>query len=81
MLWVMPEKELEPHVISHFAAISACEKGEQWEKVLVLLWEKLRTEANVISYSAAISACEQGEQWEKVLALLREKLRTISSRM
>ena len=30
LLWEMPEKQLEMHVISYSATICACEKGEQW---------------------------------------------------
>ena len=58
----MPEKQLEPHVISYSAATSACEKGEQWPKDLALLREmpEKQIEPHVISYSAAISACEKG---------------------
>ena len=63
---------LERNVISYNAAISACEKGSQWQEALELLAEMQAQglEPNVISYSAAISACEKGEQWEKSLFLL-----------
>ncbi|CAK0834544.1 unnamed protein product, partial [Prorocentrum cordatum] len=56
------------------AGISACEKGEQWQRALALLsemWEA-KLEPDVISYSAGISACEKGEQWQRALALLSE---------
>ena len=60
MIW----QELAPNVISYNAAISACEKGQRWEKALQLVregvWQGLAP--NVISYSAAISACEKGQQ-------------------
>ncbi|CAK0809448.1 unnamed protein product [Prorocentrum cordatum] len=70
----MWEAKLEPDVISYSAGISACEKGEQWQRALALLsemWEA-KLEPNVISYSAGISACEKGEQWQRALALLSE---------
>ncbi|CAK0891727.1 unnamed protein product [Prorocentrum cordatum] len=60
--------------LSYSAGISACEKGEQWQRALALLsemWEA-KLEPNVISYSAGISACEKGEQWQAALALLSE---------
>ena len=61
-------------MISYNAAISACEKGSQWEKALGLLQEMTSSgiKPNVISYNAAISACEKGSQWEKALGLLQE---------
>ncbi|CAK0818311.1 unnamed protein product, partial [Prorocentrum cordatum] len=60
--------------LSYNAGISACEKGEQWQRALALLsemWEA-KLEPNVISYSAGISACEKGEQWQRALGLLSE---------
>ena len=59
-------------MIGYSAVISACEKGEQWEKALALLREipKKRPNPEVITCSAVISACEKGEQWEKALALM-----------
>ena len=73
MLWEMPEKQLEPHVISHSAAISACEKGEQWQKALALLWEmpEKQLESDVICYSMAIRTCGKGGWWREALGLLR----------
>ncbi|CAK0832933.1 unnamed protein product [Prorocentrum cordatum] len=71
----MREAKLEPSsTVSYSAGISACEKGEQWQRALALLsemWEA-KLEPDVISYSAGISACEKGEQWQRALALLSE---------
>ena len=61
-------------LVSYNAGISACEKGEQWQRALALLsevWEA-KLEPDVISYNAGISACEKGEQWQRALALLSE---------
>ena len=54
------------------AAISACEKGEQWQQALCLLAVMQETDLvpDVITYSAAISACEKGEQLQQALGLL-----------
>jgi pentatricopeptide repeat protein len=63
-----------PNVISFSAAISACEKGGQWQRALALL-DEMRAKGvapDVISFSAAISACEKGGQWQRALALLEE---------
>ncbi|CAK0881598.1 unnamed protein product, partial [Prorocentrum cordatum] len=70
----MRKAKLEPYLISYNAGISACEKGEQWQRALTLLSEmrEAKLEPNVISYSAGISACEKGEQWQRALALLSE---------
>ncbi|CAE8673214.1 unnamed protein product, partial [Polarella glacialis] len=55
------------------AAISACEKGGQWQFALDLLGNMPRTKLlpDVISCSAAISACEKANQWLIALNLLR----------
>ncbi len=67
----MREAGLVPNVITYNAAISACEKGEQWQKALGIL--AVMPEAglvpNVITYNAAISACEKGQQWQQALGL------------
>ena len=65
----MRSSQLEPNVISYNSAISACEKGQQWEQALRLLLEmrSSRLEPNVISYNSAISACSKGQQWEQAL--------------
>ncbi|CAK0893392.1 unnamed protein product [Prorocentrum cordatum] len=39
LLSEMREAKLEPDVISYSAGISACEKGEQWQRALALLSE------------------------------------------
>merc|ERR1712232_1120983 len=59
---------------TYSAAISACEKGRQWELALKLLGEmqEAGVTPNVITYSSAISACEKGRQWELALKLLGE---------
>ena len=51
-----------PNIVNFGAAISACEKGGQWEEALKLL-EEAQTrgvEPNVKTFSAVISACEKG---------------------
>ena len=54
----MRDSGMTANVISFSAAISACEKGEQWEQALALLHKMHETSraSNVISLSAAISA-------------------------
>ncbi|CAK0803792.1 unnamed protein product [Prorocentrum cordatum] len=68
----MLEAKLEPTVISYSAGISACEKGEQWERALSLLSEMREgtVEPTVISYTAGIIACEKGKQWQRAVSLL-----------
>ena len=42
MLLEMVHQSLTPNVVSWSAAISACEKGKQWEGALGLLQEMVR---------------------------------------
>ena len=53
-------------VISFSAAISACEKGGQWQRAMCVLDDMLKAgvTGNVISLNAAISACGKGGQWQ-----------------
>ena len=57
-------------MISYSAAISACEKGGQWQGALQLFHEisSAKLPPYVIGYNATISAFEKGRQWQ--LALL-----------
>ena len=62
---------VQRNTITYSAAISACEKGEQWQQALEL-FERMRGECvqrNTITYSAAISACGKGGQWQQALVL------------
>jgi len=62
----------EANVISFSAAISACEKGQQWEQALQLLetmlW--LGVEANIITFNAVLSALEKAALWRLALDFL-----------
>eukprot|EP00439_Symbiodinium_sp_Y106_P085581 s278_g29.t1 len=60
--------------ITYNAAISACEKSQEWQQALILLGqaERQRMQLGIISYNAAISACDKGGQWELALHLLYE---------
>ncbi|CAK0858992.1 unnamed protein product [Prorocentrum cordatum] len=59
---------------TYSAGISACEKGEQWQRALTLLREmcEAKVESNVISYGAGITACEKGRQWQHAVSLLHD---------
>jgi pentatricopeptide repeat protein len=61
-----------PDKITYNAAISACEKGGQWQQALNLLslMPEAKVVPNEITYNAAISACEKGGQWQLALNLL-----------
>ncbi|CAK0906883.1 unnamed protein product [Prorocentrum cordatum] len=61
--------------LSYCAGISACRKGEQWQRALALLsemWE-VRLEPDLwIFLGFTLSACGKGGQWQPALALLSE---------
>ncbi|CAK0859317.1 unnamed protein product [Prorocentrum cordatum] len=57
----MLEVGVEPNVVSFSAGISACEKGEQWQRALVLLremWEA-KLEPDAISSSIQLQCWDQ----------------------
>ena len=63
---------VEQFLISHNSAISACEKGAEWQRALGLLATlgHAAVERNTISYNSAITACERGAEWQRALGLL-----------
>ena len=71
---------MTPDVITFSAAISACEKGGQWQRALALLDEMraARVTPDVITFSAAISACARASQPDQAMRLWSE-VRTSSS--
>ena len=72
---------LLPNVYTYSAAVSAYEKGCQWQHALNLFEQmELEVQPNVFSYSSMISAFEKGDgQWHQALSffklMLREKVR------
>jgi len=53
----MWEAKLEPNVISYNARISACEKGEQWQRALLLcVMREVKEVPNAARYIPAIVA-------------------------
>merc|ERR1712048_692198 len=71
----MGQSVLEASTISYSAAISACEKGGNWEAASCLLADMLHVavETDTISCSAALSAyAAAGDaNWRKALGLFR----------
>ena len=67
----MPEATVQPNVVSFGAAISACEKGGQWQLALSLFRAipEATMQEKAVCCSAAISACEKGKQWQQAVAL------------
>ena len=59
-------------MISFSAAISACEKGQQWEQALELLETMLLlgVRANIITFNAVLSALEKAGKWHLALDFL-----------
>ena len=67
----LTQAAVDPNVISFNAAISSCEKAEQWQQALFLFqtMRNAKIQPNVISYNAAISSCQKGGQWLQALCL------------
>ena len=65
----MSQRALAPNVISYTAAMSACEKGGQWQRALEVLegMPQRAQKPDVISYTAAMSACDKGGQTPHLL--------------
>ena len=63
MLQEMMQQLQTPNVESWNAAMSACEKGRQWEGVLGLAQEMVYQvlPPDVVSWNATSSACEKGK--------------------
>ena len=66
------QRALKPDVISYNAAMSACDKGRQWQRALEVMegMPQRALKPDVIGYSAAISACDKGGQWQRALDCL-----------
>ena len=60
--------------ISYNAAVSACQKGEQWQRGLSLLREirDMNMYPDFFVYGSVASMCEQGGQGKLVQSLTRE---------
>ena len=67
----MPLPQVHPNVITYSAAISSCEKGQQWAKALQLFSHIQQSHVHpfVVTYNSAISARGQGHQWAEPLQL------------
>jgi len=63
---------VNPDTISYSAAISACEKGAEWQMALVwpAVMSSATIEPNTISINAAITACEKVSIWQAAQTLL-----------
>merc|ERR1719383_228990 len=72
-LWLLSSmpRMIRKDTILYNSAITACEKGQLWQKALMLFREmgQVRIAADTVSYSAAISACEKGANPLTALAL------------
>ena len=68
----MQALSLEPNVIAYSAAVSACERRQEWEQAVALLADMQRggPAPNVVTYSAVISACEKAAQWQSAIHIL-----------
>ena len=69
LLRMTAQTEVQSNAVTFSAAISACEKGGEWERALHLVGTMLRSsvESSTIAFNATLSACEKGAEWEKAL--------------
>lgn len=68
----MPKAKVAPNVVTYGAAISACDKGSQWQQSLDLLKLMVRRKVppDRVCFSSATSACGRAMRWDHALALL-----------
>ena len=60
---------MAPNVYTYSGAITACEKGRQWQRALELFEEMQQWSIwpDTITYGALVSACEKGHPWQRAL--------------
>ncbi|CAJ1421226.1 unnamed protein product [Effrenium voratum] len=68
LLQTCSEHNVQPDTIMHNAAISACERGGEWQLAMAV-WQQM-DEETIITFNALISACEKGAQWQMALSVL-----------
>ena len=64
----MMQHKLESDTTTYNAAISACEKGGEWETALQFFGQMAQSDAqaNTITFNAAIGASERSSECQKV---------------
>ena len=67
----MPQPKVHPNVIAYSAAISSCEKDQQWAKAMQLFSHIQQSHVHpiVFTYNSTISAHGQGHHWAEALQL------------
>ena len=73
-----PSLPLAKDVIVYGAAVSACEKGLQWERSLRFFDEagQIGLRSDLTLWNAAASACEKTGEWQRALRFLPEMQRS-----
>ena len=67
----LPQVSLQPNTITSTSALSACERGRQWQMALLSMNEMLEKRlVNELSFSSTMHACEKFGQWKLLGCLL-----------
>ena len=67
----LPQLSLQPNTITSTAALSACERGRQWQMALLSMNDMLEKRlVNELSFSSTMHACEKFGQWKLLGCLL-----------
>ena len=71
----LPEVRLQPNTITSTSALSACERGGQWEMSLLTLNCMIEKRlVNQVSFSTTMQACEKYGEWQLLSSLLAKMI-------
>ncbi|CAE7864225.1 unnamed protein product [Symbiodinium microadriaticum] len=74
----MPQRAVKVNAVSYNSALSACDKGGQWQLVLGMFRSMPRSKIrpDVVGYTGAIRSCDHSGQWQQALQLFDDMLQS-----